>query len=226
MKAVPGRKTDVRDAEWIADLLRHGLLHGSYIPTSGQRELRDLTRHRTTLVQERARILNRLQKVLEDANITLAAVATDVAGLSARAMVEALIAGETDTAIIADLAHGKLRAKREQLERALHGHVTPHHRFLLAEHLSHVDDLDERIERFTTEIGQRLTVDDELVTLLDSIPGFSRRSAEIILAEIGSDMRRFPSAAHLASWAGMCPGNHESAGKRTHGKTRKGSRWL
>lgn len=226
MKAVPGRKTDVRDAEWIADLLRHGLLHGSCIPTPGQRELRDLTRHRTTLVQERARILNRLQKVLEDANIKLAAVASDIAGLSARQMVEALITGETDPAVMADLARGKLRAKREALERALHGHVTPHHRFLLAEHLSHLDYLDESIERFTTEIRQRLTIDDELVTLLDSIPGFSRRSAEIILAEIGGDISRFPSAAHLASWAGMCPGNHESAGKRKHGKTRKGSRWL
>jgi transposase len=226
IKAVPGRKTDVRDAEWIADLLRHGLLQGSCIPTSGQRQLRDLTRHRTTLVQERARILNRLQKVLEDANIKLAAVATDVAGRSAREMLEALIAGETDPIVMADLARGKLRAKREQLERALEGRVTDHHRFLLTEHLSHLDYLEESIERFTTEIGAQLTSDEEVVMLIDSIPGFSRRSAEIILAEIGADMSRFPSAAHLASWAGMCPGNHESAGKRKSGKTRKGSRWL
>jgi transposase len=226
IKAVPGRKTDVRDAEWIADLLRHGLLQGSCIPTSDQRELRDLTRHRTTLVQERARVLNRLQKVLEDANIKLAAVGTDVAGRSAREMLEALIAGESDPIVMADLARGKLRAKREQLERALEGRVTDHHRFLLTEHLSHLDYLEESIERFTSEIGVQLTSDEEVVVLIDSIPGFSRRSAEIILAEIGTDMSRFPSAAHLASWAGMCPGNHESAGKRKSGKTRKGSRWL
>lgn len=226
IKAVPGRKTDVRDAEWIADLLRHGLLRGSFIPDVTQRELRDLTRHRTTQVQERARAVNRLQKVLEDANVKLAAVATDVLGVSARAMLEALLAGETDPSVVADLAQGKLRAKVPQLEQALTGHLKPHHGFLLAELLAHIDYLDEAITRVSGEIASRLEKAEDDIELLDTIPGVSRRTAEILLAEIGQDLERFPSAGHLASWAGMCPGNHESAGKRKSGKTRKGSPWL
>ncbi len=226
IKAVPGRKTDVRDAEWIADLLRHGLLQGSFIPDASQRELRDLTRHRTTQVQERARAINRLQKVLEDANLKLAAVVTDVMGVSARAMLEALLAGETDPAIVADLAQGKLRAKVPQLEQALAGQLKPHHGFLLAELLAHIDYLDEAIARVSAEIARRLEQAEDDIELLDTIPGVSRRTAELLLAEIGQDLGRFPSAGHLASWAGMCPGNHESAGKRTSGKTRKGSPWL
>jgi transposase len=226
LKAVPGRKTDVRDAEWIATLLQHGLLRGSCVPGRAQRDLRDLTRHRSTLVEERARIVNRLQKVLEDANIKLAAVASDVLGLSARLMLEGLLAGETDASLLADLARGKLRAKQEQLERALTGRMRPQHCFMIAEHLSHIDYLDEAIARFSAQIAACLQAWEEEIVLLDSIPGVSRRAAEVLLAEIGGDLSRFPSAKHLASWAGICPGNHESAGKRKSGKTRKGSRWL
>jgi transposase len=226
IKAVPGRKTDVKDAEWIAELLRHGLLRGSFIPSKPQRQLRELTRHRTTLVQDRARVINRLQAVLEDANIKLAAVVTDIRGVSARAMLEALITGERDVTVLADFARGRLRAKRDQLEEALQGYCTPHHSFLLTEYLSQIDDLDEAIARVSTMIAQHLETEREAVTLLDTIPGVSQRTAEILLAEIGTDMTRFPSAKHLASWAGMCPGHDESGGKRLNGKTRKGSRWL
>ena len=226
IKQVPGRKTDVRDAEWIADLLQHGLLRGSFIPPQPQRELRDLTRHRTTLVAERARIVNRLQKVLEDANIKLASVASDIAGVSARAMLQALLDGERDSGVLAQLAQGRMRTKRDLLEQALVGRMRPHHALLITEHLSHIEYLDESIARFTTELKKRLNSAEAEIILLDTIPGISRRAAEVLLAEIGSDMSRFPSAKHLASWAGICPGNHESAGKRKSGKTRKGSRWL
>jgi transposase len=226
IKTVPGRKTDVKDAEWIAELLRHGLLRGSFIPSKPQRQLRELTRHRTTLVQDRARVINRLQAVLEDANIKLAAVVTDIRGVSARAMLEALIVGERDVTVLADFARGRLRAKRDQLEEALQGYCTPHHSFLLAEYLSQIDYLDEAIARASTMIAQHLAAEQEAMALLDTIPGVSQRTAEILLAEIGTDMTRFPSAKHLASWAGMCPGNYDSGGKRLSGKTRKGSRWL
>ena len=226
VKAVPGRKTDVKDAEWMAELLRHGLLRGSFIPPKPRRQLRELTRHRTTLVQDRARVINRLQAVLEDANIKLAAVVTDIRGVSARAMLEALIAGQRDVTVLADLARGRLRAKRDQLAEALQGYFTPHHSVLLTEYLSQIDYLDEAIARVSTMIAQHLETEQEAMALLDTIPGVSQRTAEILLAEIGTDMTRFPSAKHLASWAGMCPGHHESAGKRLSGKTRKGSRWL
>ncbi len=188
--------------------------------------MRDLTRHRSTLVSERARIVNRLQKVLEDANIKLASVASDIAGVSARAMLQALLDGERDSAVLAQLAQGRMRSKRDLLEQALVGRMRPHHALLITEHLSHIEYLDESIARFTTELGQRLNTAEDEIVLLDTIPGISRRAAEVLLAEIGSDMSRFPSAKHLASWAGICPGNHESAGKRRSGKTRKGSRWL
>lgn len=226
IKAVPGRKTDVKDAEWIAELLRHGLLRGSFIPSKPQRQLRELTRHRTPLVQDRARVINRLQAVLEDANIKLAAVVTDIRGVSARAMLEALIAGQRDVDALADLARGRLRTKRDQLAEALQGYFTPHHSFLLTEYLSQIDYFDDAIGRVSAVIEQHLMAEQEAITLLDTIPGVSQRTAEILLAEIGTDMTRFPSAKHLASWAGMCPGHHESAGKRLSGKTRKGSRWL
>ena len=226
LKAVPGRKTDVNDAQWIADLLRHGLVCGSFVPPAAQRELRDLTRQRTTLVAERARIINRVQKVLEDANVKLASVVSDIRGLSARAMLEAILGGETDPEKLAELARGRLRPKRDQLAQALLGRVRPHHCFLLTEHLSHIDYLDEAIAQFSDEIGKRLESHEEVIELLDTIPGLSRRSAEILLAEIGTEIARFPSAKHLASWAGMCPGQRESAGKRKSGKTRKGDRWL
>jgi transposase len=226
IKAVPGRKTDVKDAAWIAELLRHGLLRGSFIPSKPQRQLRDLTRYRSTLVQERARTLNRLQAVLEDANLKLASVVTDIYGVSARAMLEAILAGERDVETLADLARGRLRTKRDQLKEALEGRVTAHHSFLLTEHLSTLEYLDEAIERVSGEIDQRLTAEQEAIALLDTIPGVGPRAAEMLIAEIGTDMSRFPSAKHLASWAGMCPGNHESGGKRLSGKTRKGNRWL
>lgn len=226
IKAVPGRKTDVKDAAWIAELLRHGLLRGSFIPSKPQRQLRELTRYRTTLVQDRARIINRLQAVLEDANIKLASVVTDIRGVSARAMLEALIAGQHDVTALANMARGRLRTKRDQLEEALCGAFTPHHGFLLTEYLSQLDYFDDAIDRVGITIAQRLVADQEAITLLDTIPGVSQRTAEILIAEIGTDMARFPSAKHLASWAGMCPGNHASAGKRLSGKTRKGSRWL
>ena len=226
LKAVPGRKTDVKDAEWIADLLRHGLVRGSFVPPVAQRELRDLTRHRATLVAERARIINRLQKVLEDANLKLASVVSDIRGLSARAMLEALLAGETDPDTLAALARGKLVAKRESLKAALVGRFRPHHGFLLSEHLSHIDYLDGAIAHFSDEITQRLQVEEETLARLDTIPGLSRRSAENLVAEIGLDLTRFPTAKHLASWAGMCPGNYQSAGHSKPGKTRKGNRWL
>ena len=226
IKAVPGRKTDVKDAAWIAELLRHGLLRGSFVPSKPQRQLRELTRYRSTLVQDRARTLNRWQAVLEDANRKLASVVTDIYGVSARAMLEAILAGERDGEALADLARGRLRAKRDQLKEALEGRVTAHQSFLLTEHLSTLEYLDEAIARVSGEIDQRLIADQEAIALLDTIPGVGQRAAEIRIAEIGTAMSRLPSAKHLASWAGMCPGNYESGGKRLSGKTRKGSRWL
>jgi transposase len=226
MKAVPGRKTDVLDAEWIAELLQFGLLRASFVPESSQRELRDLTRLRTSLVQERSRAVNRLQKMLESANIKLASVASDVMGVSARAMLQAIVAGETDPKLLANLALGRLREKIPQLEQALTGRVKPHHRFMIQELLIHFDDLDGSIERLNREVEERLGPFEVEVGLLDTIPGINRRTAEELIAEIGTDMTRFPSDGHLASWAAMCPGNNESAGKRKTGKTRKGNRWL
>jgi transposase len=260
IKAVPGHKTDVHDAQWIASLLQHGLLKASFVPSSEQRELRELTRYRTTLVEERARIVNRLQKTLEDTNLKLGDVVSDITGKSAQAILRGLLAGETDPKVLADLARGRLKAKRAALEEALVGTIKPHHHFLLTEHLDHIHRLDQSIERVGAEIEARMgpllppepeedsgkqpeaeqTASEQqtepatkeplslaqAMVLLCSIPGISQRAAEGILAEIGVNMDRFQSAKHLASWAGMCPGNHESAGKRTSGRTTKGSPWL
>lgn len=226
IKAVPGRKTDVRDCEWIADLLRHGLLKPSFVPDRPQRELRELTRYRTTLVRERAAEGNRLEKTLEGANIQLAAVASDLRGRSARAMLEALAADTTDPGELAQLARGRLREKVPQLTRALEGRVGAHQRFLLAQQLAHLDYLDEAVDRLSAEIAERLRPFEAVLTRLATIPGVARRGAEILVSEIGLDMGRFPTAAHLAAWAGMAPGNNESAGKRRSGKTRKGSPYL
>jgi transposase len=226
VKAVPGRKTDVRDCEWLAELLRHGLLSGSFVPDRPQRELRELTRYRTSLVRERTAVANRLQKTLEGANIKLASVATDVLGKSGREILAALVAGETNGVELAQLAQGRLREKIPQLERALAGCIGPHQRFLVAEQLAHVDFLDAAIARVSAEIAERVRPDEDAITRLDTIPGVGRSVAEALVAEIGSDLTRFPNAKHLASWAGLCPGNNESAGKRHSGKTRKGSPWL
>ncbi len=226
IKAVPGRKTDVKDAEWIADLLRHGLLKASFVPDRPQRELRELTRYRTALVRERAAEANRLQKTLEGANIQLGDVATNVLGRSAREMLEGMVAGTADPATLAQFARGRMREKIPQLERALAGHFAAHQRFMVAQQLAHIDYLDDAIEHVSTEVAERLAPFVSTIERLDVIPGVGRRTAEILLSEIGTDMTRFPSAAHLASWAGMCPGHHESAGKQHDGKTRKGSPWL
>ena len=224
IKAVPGRKTDVKDCEWIADLLRHGLLRPSFVPDRPGRELRELTRYRSSLVRERTAEVNRLQKTLEGANIKLASVVSEVTGVSARRLLAALLNGESPQ--VAELVHGRMRDKVPQLERALAGRFGPHQRFMVAHQLRHIDDLDRMIEEVSVEIAERMRPFEEEIALLDTIPGVGRWSAEVILAEIGTDMSRFPTAGHLASWAGMCPGNDESAGKRRSGKTRKGSPWL
>jgi len=226
IKQVPGRKTDVRDCEWIADLLRHGLLRASFVPDRPQRELRELTRYRTSLIRERAAERNRIQKTLEGAGIKLGDVASDVLGLSGRRMLEGLVGGTSDAASLADLAVGSLRTKLPQLERALTGQVGAHQRFLLAQQLAHLDALDELIERVSEEVAQRLGPFQDQVERLDAVTGIGQRTAEILLAEIGASVDRFPSAGHLASWAGICPGNNESAGKRKSGKTGKGNVWL
>ena len=227
IKRVPGRKTDVCDAEWLAELLLHGLLEASFVPARKLRELRDLTRSRACLVQDQARVRNRLQKVLEDANIKLASVATDPFGVSARAMLERLMAGETDAARMAELARGRLRKKIPELVQALQGRLYEHHRFQLRLLWDQLGALQALLARIEQQIEAHL--DEQLsraVELLDTIPGLDRVAALEVLAEIGPDMEQFPSAGHLASWAAMCPGNQQSAGKRRSGKTRKGNRWL
>lgn len=228
IKYVPGRKTDVNDAQWIAQLLQHGLLKASFIPEMPQRDLRDLTRYRTKLIQARTQEINRVQKVLEDANIKLGSVASDVLGVSGRAMIEQLIAGQDDPALLAQLARGRLRDKIAELERALSGHVRPTHRTLLRFHLEHIDELNAKITALSEEIAALLIPFDETQALerLDTIPGVNRQIAEVILAELGVDMTRFPSAAHAASWVGLAPGKHESANKNRSGKTTQGNAHL
>lgn len=257
MKNVPGRKTDVLDAQWIAELLRHGLVRGSFIPPLPQRDLRDLTRQRTNLVQERAAVVNRLQKTLEWANIKLACVVTDITGVSARQILAAIVDGQDNEKVLAELAKASLRNKRQQLEQALTGRIREHHRFLIAQHLIHLDFLKEQIAIFDTQITEHIqaktttqnnskspTPSDSLssaleispdncplsweaaVSLLDTIPGVAGNTASVLLAEIGIDMTRFPTAAHLARWARVCPGNNESAGKQFSGRTGQGNSWL
>jgi len=226
IKRVPGRKTDVTDCEWIADLLAHGLLKGSFIPPQPIRELRDLTRYRKSLTDERVREINRLHKLLQAANIKLSSVASDVMGMSGRRMLEALLEGKTDPEVLADLAMGKLRKKLPELKKALHGRFSTHHRFLLEQILGHLDFLDEAIEKISEEVATRTAPFDELIQFMDTIPGVDRKAAEGTIAEVGLDMERFPTHRHLASWTGLCPSNNESAGKRKRGKTRKGDLWF
>jgi transposase len=205
---------------------RHGLLRASFIPAPAQRQLRDLTRYRIHLVDERARLINRLQTVLEDANVKLASVVTDVRGLSARAILQRLLEGETDAQALAELARGRLRAKREALAQAVVGRLQAHHVFLLREQLAHLEYLDAAIARVDAELAARLAAEQEAIALLQTIPGVAQRTAEVLVAEIGADLSRFPSAEHLASWAGMCPGNAESGGRRLSGRTRRGNAWV
>lgn len=225
MKAVPGRKTDVKDAEWIADLLQHGLLRASFVPDRAQRELRELTRYRKSIIEERSRELNRLQKVLEGANIKLGSVIKDIQGKSARRLLERLAAGEPldDCGEIAKLLHHSLLPKLDEIMASLDGIITPLQRELLAQILDHISDLDQRIHKLDGMAEAYMTQAQPDIVELCRMPGIGQRSAEVILAEIGTDMSRFPSSAHLCSWAGVCPGNHKSAGKRYHGRTRKGN---
>ena len=226
VKNVPGRKTDVTDCQWLAQLLGHGLLRPSFVPPEPIRELRDLTRQRSQLVGEKVRVANRIQKVLEDANIKLASVASDVLGVSGRAMLRALTRGETDPDKLADLAQKRLREKIPQLREALAGRVTAHHRFLLELLLDQVEQVEGLIGRLEARIGEATAPFAPQVQRLMTIPGVSRTAAEVVLAEVGPDVQPFPSAGHLASWAGLCPGNHQSAGKSKGGRARKGNRWL
>jgi transposase len=226
VKIVPGRKTDVKDAEWIADLLRHGLLRASFVPDRAQRELRELVRLRRRLVQERSGVVNRIQKVLEGANIKLASVASDVTGASGLAMLRQIAAGQSDPEALAELARGRLRDKMDALQEALLGLVGDHQRFMLNSQLRHLDFLDAEIARSDEEVSERMRPFEEALEMVDEIPGVGRRVAEELVAEIGTDMDQFPSAAHLASWAKVSPGNNESAGKRKSGRTGKGNPWL
>jgi transposase len=226
IKVVPGRKTDVKDSEWIADLLRHGLVQASFIPPTPIRELRELARHRKALVQQRTQEVNRLQKVLEGANIKLASVATSMLGKSAREMLNALLAGEQDVAVVAELARGPMRAKIPQLRQALTGQLKAYHQVLLRQILAHMDFLEAAIAQLEGEIEHRLQPYEEAVQLLQTIPGVKQVAAATLVAELGTDMRQFPSAKHLASWAAVCPGNKQSGGKRLSGKTRRGNAWL
>jgi len=226
LKRVPGRKTDVQDSEWLAQVLECGLLKPSFVPPPPIRELRDLTRYRVQQVQDQAQETNRLHKVLEDAGVKLSTVASDVMGVSGRLMLTALVQGTTDPAVLADLARGRLRVKLPALRRALEGRFRPHHAFLLRQILAKIDFLEETIVHLTQEIDARVVPFEPMLTALDTIPGVDRIAAISIVAETGGDMGRFPSAAHLCSWGAMCPGQNESAGKRRSGKTRKGNRYL
>ena len=226
VKNVPGRKTDVNDATWLAELLAHGLVRGSFVPDQQTQEMRNLLRTRKQLVRERSRHIQRLQKTLEDANIKLDSVISDILGLSGRRMIEALIAGETDPNALAALAHRRIKASPTELEAALRGRVTRHHRFLLGLHLQQIDAIDAAIDQIDPEVDALVEPFRTAVQLLTTIPGIDELSACVILAEIGRDMSRFPTAGHLISWAGLCPKNDESAGRRRSTRMRKGAPWL
>lgn len=226
LRNVPGRKTDVKDAEWICQLVEHGLVRASFVPPREIRELRDLVRYRKTQIEERTREVQRLEKTLQDAGIKLSSVASKVLGVSGRRMLEALISGTHDPEVLAELAKGRLRSKIPALRQALAGRFTANHALIVSQILAHVDFLDESIATLSAEVDVVIAPFAEKVALLDTIPGVDKRTAELLISEIGADMTRFPTAGHLASWAGMCPGQNQSAGKSKSGKTRHGSKWL
>lgn len=226
VKNVPGRKTDVKDCQWIAQLLRHGLIAGSFIPPKPIRELRDLTRYRQKLTQQRSSEINRLQKFLEDANIKLSSVVTDINGVSAQEMIQHLIQEDMTSQEMAQLAKGRLRNKIDQLEHSLEGYLSDHHRLILRLSLQMIASYDEAIEKLNNEIGKRMEPHREISQRLSTIPGVKKKTIETLIAEIGTDMSRFPSHGHLATWAGVSPGNNESAGKRKSGRTTHGNKWL
>lgn len=227
IKAVPGRKTDVKDSQWIAELLQYGLLRPSFVPDKPVRHLRDLTRQRTQLVRQKVQVANRVQKTLEDANVKLGSVASDVLGVSGRDMLRAIIAGERDPIVLAEMARQSLRKKMPQLQEALLGEIEDHHRFLLGVLMEQVEFLETQIGKLSERIAAVLPRPfEEAIARLDTIPGIDRKAAEVIVAEMGADLESFASSGHLASWVGLCPGNHESAGKRKSGKTTKGNGWL
>ena len=226
LRNVPGRKTDVKDAEWICQLVEHGLVRPSFVPPRDIRELRDLTRYRKAQIEERTRETQRLEKTLQDAGIKLSSVASKVLGVSGRLMLEALISGTHDAEVLAELAKGKLRLKLPALREALEGRFTGHHALIVGRQLAHIDFLDEAIAALSERIDEVIAPFANKVALLDTIPGVDKRTAELLIAEIGADMSVFPTHRHLASWAGICPGHNESAGKKRSGKTRRGSKWL
>jgi transposase len=226
MKAVPGRKTDLSDAEWIAQLHRYGLLKGSFIPPKPQRQLRELVRHRTNVVERRTQSVNELQKVLETANIKLASVVSEITGVSATEMIEGLLKGKLGPAALAELARGRLRDKKPQLVKALEGQLAPHHRFILSQLLADIQFCEEQMAELDVEIRIQMKEHEELIQRLDEIPGVNRRVAEVLIAELGTDMSRFGDASHAVSWAGMCPGNNQSGSKRRTARVRQGNKSL
>lgn len=227
IKAVPGRKTDVKDAEWIAKLLHHGLLKASFIPNRNQRELRELVRYRRSIIEERARQLNRIQKVLEGANIKLGSVVSEITGVSSMEMLRSIAEGNDDLDALANMARGTMKRKKDELKLALQGYIQDHQRFMIKTILEHIDFLTNNIDKLDNEIAARLKDYQEDIERLDSIPGIATRMAEQMLAELGTDIKKqFPSAAHMCSWAGLVPGNNESAGKRKSSKTRNGNKYL
>jgi transposase len=227
IRRVPGRKTDVTDSQWIAQLLEHGLLSPSFVPPKAQRQLRDLTRQRTQLLGDGARVINRVQKVLETANVKIAGLISDLAGVSGRKVLTALAQGKLTPQEMAELVDRRMELKKPALREALAGNVGEHHRFMLRQLLAQLDHIDQQVETFDLRIAEVMSpLERQTVQRLDEIPGFDVRTGQNVIAEIGTDMSRFPSAAHLASWAGLCPGNNQSGGKRKHGKTRQANRWL
>ena len=226
IKAVPGRKTDVLDAEWIADLLRHGLLRGSFIPPKPQRELRELVRHRANLVGRRAQSVNELQRTLESTNIKLANVVSDITGVSATEMLESILGGQSDPEVLAEMARGRMKEKKQLLQKALEGKVEQHHRLILSQLLVDIASYDEQVKEVGAMIAQRLQKHQELLDRLDEIPGINQRVAQVIAAEVGTDVKRFPTDKHLISWSGICPGNNQSGGKRRRSRIKPGNRSL